>query len=363
MTKSEQRPDPGTRAQVLPARSRATLRDVARLADVHTSTVSRALSGSTRSMVNPHTVERVLAAAAYLDYRPNAIARGLKTSRSSGVGVLVPDLLNPVVPPIVRGIEAVLGEAGYVVMLGNANHSRDRERLFLEMFQVQQVEGIVAFTASDETLGLLDGVIHAQVPVVLVNRTVPDGSIAAAAPDNAVCSSLAVEHLAQLGHSRIAHIAGPRTTSTGLGRRQGFEAAIASAGLDRDPRLIIEASRYTEDEGARCCRELLAYDKSFTAIVAANDLFALGCYDALEAADLRCPDDISIVGCNDMPFTDRFAPPMTTVNIAREEMGQAAAELLLQVIEKPELPPRQIVIAPKLVVRKSTGPVPTVPKA
>jgi LacI family transcriptional regulator len=342
-------------------RSRATLRDVARLAEVHTSTVSRALGGNTRSVVNAETVKRVLAAAAVLDYRPNAMARGLKTNRSHSIGVLVPDLLNPIVPPIVQGIEAVLGEAGYVVMLGNANHSREREDVFLEAFRVQQVEGIVAFTASDDTTGL-DGVIKVGVPVVLVNRTVPDGSIPAAVPDNAVCSGLAVEHLAALGHTRIAHIAGPSTTSTGLGRRRGFEAAVARAGLQGAAQLIVEASRYTEDEGARCCRELLARDRAFTAIVAANDMLALGCYDALEEAGLRCPDDVSIVGCNDMPFAGRFAPPLTTISVAREQMGRSAAELLLELIEDPQLPPRQIVITPELVVRESTGPVPGGPR-
>jgi LacI family transcriptional regulator len=338
-------------------RSRATLRDVARLADVHTSTVSRALGGRTRSMVNPDTVERVLAAAAYLGYRPNAIARGLKTNRSHSVGVLVPDLLNPVVPPIVQGIEAVLGDAGYVVILANANHSHDREQVFLEVFQAQQVDGVLAFTATDETTAL-SGAIDAGVPVVLVNRSVPDGSIAAATPDNPVCSVLAVEHLAALGHTRIAHVAGPQTTSTGRGRLEGFQAAVERLGLDADPRLIAEAERYTEDEGARCCRDLLARDTGFTAIVAANDLFALGCYDAMEEVGLRCPDDISIVGCNDMPFADRFAPPLTTVNVARDTMGRAAAELLVELIENPELPPRQIVIEPELVVRRSTAPAP-----
>jgi LacI family transcriptional regulator len=312
-------------------------------------------------MVNPETVERVLAAAAYLNYRPNAIARGLKTNRSHSIGVLVPDLLNPIVPPIVQGIEAVLGDAGYVVILANANHSQDREQLFLEVFQVQQVEGIIAFTASEDASGL-HGLTNEGVPVVLVNRAALDSQIAAATPDNTVCSALAVEHLVSLGHTRIAHVAGPQTTSTGLGRRRGFDEALARAGLPVDPQFVVEASRYTEDEGARCCNELLSHAADFTAIVAANDLLALGCYDALEERGLRCPEDISIVGCNDMPFADRFAPPLTTINVARDRMGRCAAELLLELIADPHLPPKQIVIEPELIVRKSTGPAARSPR-
>src|SRR5581483_2435345 len=286
---------------------------------------------------------------------PNAMARGLKTSRSHSIGVLVPDLVNPVVPPIVQGIEAVLGEAGYVVVLGNANHSREREQLFVEAFQVQQVEGMVVFTASDDS-GMFEALVRTGLPVVLVNRTVPDGSISAAIPDDPVCASLAVEHLVSLGHRRIAHIAGPQATSTGFRRREGFERAIARAGIPHDPRLVVEAARYTEEEGARCCTSLLASAPAFTAIFAANDMLALGCYDALDEAGLRCPGDVSVVGCNDMPFAERFVPSLTTINIAHRELGTSAARLLLELIEDAELPPRQIVTTPALVVRESTAP-------
>jgi LacI family transcriptional regulator len=335
-------------------RSRTTLRDVARLADVHTSTVSRALSEKTRSMVNPNTVERVLAAATHLEYRPNAMARGLKTNRSHSIGVLVPDLLNPVVPPIVKGIEARLGEVGYVVLLGNADHSREHERVLVEAFSSQQVEGMIAFTASDDHT-VLDLLADTGVPVVLVNRTVPDGSMSAAVPDDAACGALAVRHLAELGHRRIAHVAGPQDTSTGARRRQGFEQALAEAGLEHDAELVAVARRYTEEEGARCCRALLASEKRFTAIVAANDLLALGCYDALGEVGLECPGDFSVVGCNDMPFSDRFDPPLTTINIEHHQLGTAAAELLLERIQTVGLPPRQIVTTPTLVVRQSTA--------
>jgi LacI family transcriptional regulator len=332
-----------------------TLRDVARLADVHVSTASRALNGHTLALVHPDTAERVRAVAEYLGYQPNELARGLKTSRSQTVGVLVPDLLNPVVPPIVRGIAARLRAAGYTVLLGNADHSGELERLYVDVMRGRQVDGLIAGTAYEGDEALL-AVAKTGLPVVLFNRSATDGSISAAVPDDLRTAELAVGHLAELGHRRIAHVAGPATTSTGARRREGFEAALARHAVDPDPRLVAVATRYSAEEGARCCHELLLRGLDFTAVVAANDLLALGCYDALAEAGLRCPADVSVVGCNDMPFTERFDPPLTTVNISHDRLGAAAAELLLELFDEPNLPPREVVIEPALVVRKSTAP-------
>jgi LacI family transcriptional regulator len=327
---------------------------VARLADVHVSTASRALNGHTLALVHPDTAERVRAVAAYLGYQPNALARGLKTSRSQTVGVLVPDLLNPVVPPMVRGIAARLRAAGYTVLLGNADHSGELERLYIDVMRGRQVDGLIAGTAYEGDQALL-AVAKTGLPVVLFNRSATDGSISAAVPDDRRISELAVEHLRALGHRRIAHVAGPATMSTGVRRREGFEATFVRHGFEADQRLVAVANRYSAEEGARCCRELLLRGLEFTAVVAANDLLALGCYDALTEAGLRCPEDVSVVGCNDMPFTERFNPPLTTVNIAHDRLGAAAAELLLELFEEPGTPPREIVIEPALVVRESTA--------
>jgi LacI family transcriptional regulator len=322
---------------------------------VHTSTASRALNGETRSMVNAETVERVLAVAAHLGYRPNAVARGLKTNRSQSIGVLVPDLLNPVIPPIVRGIEARFAEAGFTVLLGNASHSDERERLYVEAMLAHLVEGLITATAheNDAALGLA---VKSGLPVVLVNRSVEDGRFSAAIPDDHLCISLAIDHLVGLGHTQIAHVAGPPGTTTGARRRESFEATLRKHRLESDPRLIVTSNRYTEDEGHRCSRQLIASGRPFTAIVAANDMLALGCLDALADSAMRCPDDVSVVGCNDMPFTDRFSPPLTTINISHDALGAAAAELLLERLDSPQAPNRTVVIEPSLVVRESTAP-------
>jgi LacI family transcriptional regulator len=341
-----------TMAAVRPS---VTLRDVARAARVHPGTVSRALNAETRGLVNEETAERVIRAAEELGYRPNPIARGLKTSRSFTVGVLVPDLMNPLFPPIVRGIDDRLGAAGYTSLIANTDNDPDRERQDFEAMRARQVDGFITATArlDRDFMNETEGIAQ---PIVLVNRRLEDESLPAVTADDREGARLAVEHVAALGHRRIAHLGGPQALSTGLQRRLGFAEAMAGAGLEVDERAVRFAGAFTEPEGARVCRELLDAAPDTTAIVAGNDLLALGCYDVLAERGLRCPDDVSIVGFNDMPFADRFDPPLTTVRIPHREIGAAAADLLLERLADGAHAPRQLLLAASLATRRSTAP-------
>jgi LacI family transcriptional regulator len=334
----------------------ATLRDVARVAGVHPGTVSRALNPQTRGLVNERTARRVQAAAEELGYRPNPIARGLRTNRSNTVGVLVPDLLNPLFAAVVRGIEDGLREAGYTPLIANTDNDAERERVAYEAMSARQVDGFIAATARRDHWLLADQV-QSGPKLVLVNRRVDSDAIPAVTGDDHKGVRLAVEHLIELGHRRIAHLAGSQTLYTGWSRYEGFVDAMQAAGVAIDPGLVVYSNAFTEREGARCCSQLLERRRDFTAIVAGNDLLALGCYDALQARGLRCPDDVSVVGYNDMPFVDRFRPPLTTVRVPHYELGATAAELMLEQLQEHEAPPRQLLLAPELVVRGSTAPV------
>ncbi len=212
-----------------------TIRDVARLAEVHPGTVSRALNEETRALVNPETAERVLRAAEELGYRPNRIARGLKTSRSHTIGVLIPDITNPLFPPILRGIEDRLDEAGYTALIVNTDNDAERERIYLEAMRARQVDGFISATArlDRELLAELDG---AGTPLVLVNRSLEDGSVPAVTVDDRRGIALAVEHVVELGHRRIGHVAGPQNLSTGHRRQLGFIEAMRAAGLEAPAR-------------------------------------------------------------------------------------------------------------------------------
>jgi len=331
-----------------------TLRDVAEAADVHPSTASRALNDRTRKLVNAGTVQRVLAAAEQLGYQPNALAQGLKGSRTMTVGMLIPDLTNPLFPPIVRGLEDGCTSAGYTVLLANTDSDQEKERSILEVMERRRVDGLVVATAHRD-YPLLASVLRSDYPVVLVNRTADEPHLPSVSGDDHAGIGLAIRHLMQLGHRRIAHLAGPAVVSTGLQRQQSFVSWIGIHGLDADPDLVEQCSWFNQRAGAAAFRALLDRRTDFTAVVAANDLIALGCYDVAAERGMRIPEDVSIVGYNDIPFTDRFAPPLTSIRLPHYQIGLKAAELILEAIASPGSVSLGIRLAPKLMVRGSTG--------
>src|SRR5919112_2382683 len=332
-----------------------TLRDVARVAGVHPATVSRALNEETRALVNEETARRVLKAAEKLRYQPNPIARGLKTNQSYTIGVLIPDLTNPLFPPILRGIEDRLETAGYTPLIANTDNDPERELLDSQTMRARQVDGIIAATARRDHR-LHDALLEAGIELVLVNRRQEELPVSSATADDRLGMRLAVEHLLSLGHQRIAHLAGPLDYSTGLDRHESFHETMRAAGLEPDPELVLVAEAFTEAEGARLCGQLVAAGRDFTAVAAANDLLALGCYDVFADRGVRCPEQVSVVGFNDMPFAARFQPPLTTIHIPHYEIGKAAAQLMLERLQDAEAPPHEVRLQPSLVVRMSTGP-------
>ena len=300
-----------------------TLRDVAEAAGVHAATASRALNPGTRGLVNADTARRVIKVAESLGYRPNPIARGLKTSKSGTVGLVIPDLTNPLFPPIVRGIEEVLEAAGFSGLIVNTDNDPGREQAQIESLRSRQVEGLIIATARLEHPLL--GSSPRGCALVMVNRR-PDGlDVSSITADDASGIRLAVDHLASLGHRRIAHLAGPENTSTGVVRARAFRGAVRDLGLDDDPALIRACAYWSEEAGAEELRALLDSGADFTAVIAGNDLIALGCYDVFAERGISCPGDISVIGFNDMPFLDKLRPPLTTVAIPHHQIGAEAA--------------------------------------
>lgn len=332
-----------------------TIREVARLAEVHPGTVSRALNEQTRALVNQETAERVLRAAEQLGYQPNPIARGLKTNRSYTVGVLIPDLTNPLFPPIMRGIEDRLGDAGYTLLIVNTDNDPERERSQMAAMRARQVDGFIAATARLD-LELLADAAAGGPPIVLVNRSFEDGSVPAVTVDDRHGTALAVDHVVGLGHTVIGHVAGPQNLSTGHRRYLGYLEAMARHQLPAPAARVTFADAFTEAAGARACRQLIERTEGVSAIVAANDRLAIGCYDALEELELRCPQDISITGFNDMPFVDRLRPALTTVRVPQREIGSVAADLLLRQLGDEEGGVGEVLLQPSLIVRESTAP-------
>jgi LacI family transcriptional regulator len=340
-----------------------TLKDVALRAGVHPATASRALNPETRILVSEDTARRVLEAAEELGYSPNPVARSLRTRRSYTIGVLIPDLNNPMFPPIVRGLEDRLAAKGYVALIANTDSDDQRERIIFDQMRARHVDGLVMATARLRH-PLLAEASRAELPVVLVNRLAQDYSFPSVTVDNERGVRMTITHLAGLGHRRIAHIAGPQEVSTGLSRYRGFVTAMESSGLPVDPELVVFAKGFSVEEGARCTRLLLdrcaerPAEARCTAIAAANDMLAVGCYSVLDEAGLACPEDISVVGFNDMPFIDRLRPPLTTIRFPHYQVGTEAAQLLLERIAEHSAPVKILYLAPELIVRGSTARVP-----
>jgi LacI family transcriptional regulator len=333
-----------------------TLKDVARRAGVHAATASRALNPETRLLVSDATARRVLDAAAALGYRPNAVARSLRTRRSNTIGVLIPDLNNPLFPPMVRGLEDRLAADGYVTLIGNTDGRLDREQQVFEQMRARHVDGYALATARLHS-PLLDEAVRDGLNVVLMNRISDDYSFPSVSVDNERGVRMAVAHLTELGHTRIACVAGPQGLSTGLNRYRGFLAGMHAAGLSVQPGLVAFAEAFSIEEGHRCAREILAARPGCTALAAGNDMLAVGCYAAIEEAGLDCPADISVVGFNDMPFIDRLRPPMTTVAFPHYQLGTEAAGMLLDRLNGTQSPVKIMYLSPDLVVRGSTAAV------
>lgn len=337
---------------------RPTLKDVADAAGVHTATASRALNPATIGQVNVETARRVKRAAEALGYHPNPIARGLKTARSTTVGVVIPDLTNPIFPPLVRGVQTAMEAAGYTALVVNTDGDPDRERGQVESLRARQVDGFIVATARrDHTL--LTQLDEQKVPLVLVNRRVDGLAVPSVVGDDALGISLVVRHLVDLGHTRIAHLAGPSDTSTGVVRNRAFHSALREHGLLDDPALCVECEQWSEEAGARALAGLLDAGRRFTAVVAGNDLIALGCYDVFAERGIRCPEEISVTGFNDMPFLDKLRPPLTTVRVPHFAIGDEAARMLFECLNEADRPPRSLVIPVTLIVRESTAPAPS----
>lgn len=328
-----------------------TIRDVAELAGVHLSTVSRALDERRRGIVRAEVVAAVTEAARKLGYQPNRAASSLRTGRTHTIGVLVPDITNPVFPPILQGIEACAAANGFFVLVANAG-SGPMVQSVLERMRSQRVDGVLLATAARGDPAV-DYLVGSGLQAVMVNRADESGRLSSVVSDDQLAMRLAVDHLVERGCARIAHLAGPQSLPTGAGRLHGFEAALRAH--KRKPAGIAKCEAYSREAGQAAAQELLARRQPFDGLVCCNDLVALGAYDALHAAGLRIPRDVRVTGHNDMPLVDMVDPPLTTVRLPHRELGWRAMQLLLEAMDGRQLSPARVVLRPELVVRASTA--------
>jgi LacI family transcriptional regulator len=332
---------------------RATLADVARLAGVSRTTASHVLTGNRPVALD--TEERVRKAIAELRFRPNMMARNLRTRQSQTVALLVPDITNPYYPVVARGLQDVLTEVGYHLFICNTDGAAQREAEFLDDLIQRHVEAVVV-EGFPLTGAAVREHVPANVPLVVLQTTAEPCDADAVILDEEAGANALGRYLVELGHTEFACIGG----STGV-RPRGFRRAIAAAGLRLERGSAIRGD-WTRAGGCAAMGKLLRRGRTPTAVFAANDLMAIGAMDAIVAAGLHIPGDISLVGFDDIEAAALIRPPLTTVHNPAYEAGQAAGRLLLERLLDPKQKPRQHLVSCSLVERASAAAPPSTNK-
>lgn len=336
-------------------KKRTTIKDIARETGVHASTVSRALAPDSRTPPGDKVAKRIREVAERLNYRPNRLASGLRKNRSWSIGVVIPDITNSLFPPIVRGIESVLEPRGYASIIVNTDNIPERETQLINVLRERGVDGIID-GAARRVDPKVSETAASGIPVVMFNRKVDDADVPFVINDEGQGIRLVLDHLHELGHTNLVHIAGPQDLSTGQLRLAAFREACANLGIETGDKRIAISRRFDEDEGYRCAQELLDANEGVTAILCANDRLAIGALRYLQSQGIDCPKEVSVTGFNDIPFLDYLPTRLTTIRIRQFQLGQTCAQILLDLIENPQSDVVVENVLPiELVVRDSTG--------
>lgn len=328
-----------------------SIKDIARVAKVSHSTVSRALRNS--PLVSRETAERIRQIAEEMGYRPSAVARSLVTRKTKTIGVVVTTIADPFIAEVVSGIEEVANDHGYSVFLANSNADPDREIKVVHSFHERRVDGILV-TASRVGALYIGHLSEMKVPIVLINNQHPGEFVHSVMIDNVTASRMATEHLIHLGHRRIAYIGDQFGYQSDTERFAGYRQALERAGLTFQPELVVHGDGKPEG-GMRAMEQLLRLSPLPTAVFCYNDMTALGALRVARMRGLRVPEDISLVGFDDLFIASYTEPPLTTIRQPKRRMGQRAMELLLQLL-RGEDSQQTIWMQGELIVRHSTAP-------
>ena len=341
--------DKGEPANVAPQPARVrTVKEIAAIAKVSVATVSRALQRP--ELVSEATRLRIHEVVKRLGYTPNALARNLRTARTRLVIALLPDIANPFFSEVIRGIEQVAHENGYSVLLGETQGSLVREQAYADMIAARQADGIITMSPRVPAIPI-DG----RLPVVNACEYVKDNRISSVYIDNVAAAGAAVDYLVTLGHRDIAFIAGPSSSPICVDREQGYQLALQRAKIPADPALTAVGD-FSIEAGERAIELFLSQGRSFSAVFCSNDEMAIGAMRALISHGLRVPEDISVVGFDDIRFARYTSPSLTTVAQPKNALGREAMTMLIELLNDLEVPPRKRVLSADLVVRGSTAP-------
>lgn len=328
-----------------------TIKDVARLAGVSPKTVSNVVNN--RPVVKPTTRQRVLDAIRALDYHPSALARGMVTRSRRLIGLVLADITNPAYPEMVEGVASLARQAGFMVMLCNTGRDPDEEQRYVHLLIEQRVDGVIIASSRMDSQAA-EMLTSAGIKVVLFNRHPEQYSVSFVGVDNEGGGYLATRHLLDLGHRRIAFIRGTRGASTSIEREQGYRRALGEYGIEPDPELIGWGDYHPEV--ARTAADLLLRMKNRpTAVFAANDVMALSVIDAATSLGLRVPEDLAVVGFDDIAIASHRLIGLSTIHGDLGQLSREATTLLLEAVNGNLTEPVRKILPVYLVVRRTCG--------
>ncbi len=327
-----------------------TIKDVASRAGVSFTTVSHVLNGT--RFVSADSRLRVVEAIEALKYVPSALARSLKSNKTGTVGMLIPNCSNPYFAEIIRGIEDACFSTNFNVILCNSDDDSEKQRKYIRVLVEKQVDGLIVFSLGRD-LQLGDQLKQTGMPYVILDREVAGAEADLVEVNHEQGARLATQHLIELGHRRIACITGPLEVASAQQRLEGYRRAMNESGLTINAEWEIEGG-FTSEKSFTSMQQLLNMAPSPSAVFACNDLMAIGALCAINERQLRVPQDISLVGFDDIALAAYMSPPLTTIAQPKHLLGSIAANILLARIAQPELPLRREVLQPNLLLRQST---------
>ena len=331
-----------------------TIKDIARRANVSFATVSRALNNKTG--VRETTRRKVLQLAKQMSYTPNAIARGLVNKRTQTLGLILPDITNPFYPEVARGIEEGAAASGFSIFLCNTNWESNREAHYLRLLAEQRVDGII-LAPIDNEVEALEHRLTGTIPVVYVSNAPVGTQHGFVVIDNILGGFVATEHLIQAGYGRIGFVGSTEDSLTIEERLEGYRRALKKYGLPVEKKFI-QLGEFKEEAGYKIIRSMIAGGDFPRAVFAENDLLALGVLHGVKASGLSVPEDVAIVGFDDIPVASYPEVQLTTMSQPTYEMGKKSVEILLDQIQAFDQPPsariQQICLEPRLIVRRSS---------
>lgn len=330
------------------------MRDIAKIAGVSSATVSRVINGS--SLVRPETAERVQRVIEKTNFVPNGSATTLKYGRSSTFGLIIPDITNPFFPELIRCFEAILVSNDQDMLMATTDFQPVKLQRTIRRMLIRKVDAVALLAAEIETQPI-ESLIHNRVPLVTLDRRSISRGVSDVAVEYLSGMKQAVEHLKRLGHRRIAYIGGSLGLTISEHRVEGFRTAIEEAGLKYDPKFVLPGN-YRISGGEAGMREILAMKTRPTAILATNDLTAIGAMRVARAQGVGIPEEISIIGFDDIELCEIIYPALTTLRLPRQELAQALFRALDVLAKHPHGRGHQSMVSTTLVIRDSTGPAP-----